>query len=272
MKIALVFLVLIPSFFFNCRAQKYPRDIDMIFAKHHYSFTFIPFLDQKANITKNIDKYWIHSTIMHGFEAGFSRYSNFDRHYSIIVGLFFGAFARNFNYDIPGDEFNPPINGHINSNTALSREFNFMASVPIFFEKRWLNDNNNFWNGDIGITIRYTPSEDDGYSASVGYPNNMNVSFLDMELNTNYTKNPWLNYNLGGGYCWILRNNNIFKANLCINLSFTSFLRGNYKFTIPNKPVVEGDYKVKDSYIGLSFSYVFTRANKRFIKKDEKQF
>ncbi len=241
------------------------RDVDMIFAHNHYSFTLVPFLDQKANISKNIDKYWVHATIMHGFEAGFNRYSHLDKKHSIIVGLFFGAFARNFNYDIPGDEFNPPFDGHITSNTAASREFNFMGSIPVLFEKRWFKTENNFFDLDIGITIRYTPPETEGTGTTIGG----GPDFFNMQVNYNSTERPWLNYNLGGGYCWILKNNDIFKANLALNLSFTYFLKGSYQFTIPNKPVVEGRYEVNGTYIGLSFSYVLTGAYKESAKDNE---
>src|SRR5215475_6281458 len=139
----------------HCQTQW--KDLDRIFSHAHYGFTLIPFLDQKASITKNIDKYWIHSTIMHGFEAGFTRYSHFDKDYSLLVGLFFGAFARNFNYAIPGAEFNPRSSGDLTSNTAVSREFDFTGSVPILLEKRWIGNKNGFWDLDIGLTIRYTP-------------------------------------------------------------------------------------------------------------------
>jgi hypothetical protein len=269
--ITLFFYFLIQSIISDCKAQKNNRNIDMIFAQKHYSFAIIPLLDQKGSIMKSMDKYWIHSTIMHGFEAGFSRYSHLDKEHSLMVGLFFGAFARNFNYDIPGEEFNPPFDGHITSNKAVSREFNFTGSIPVLFEKRWFRNENNFWNGDIGITIRYTPSEDVVEEHVLINSPNSHVTYLNIQLNTNYTKKPWLNYNLGGGYCWILKNNNLFKTNLVVNLSFTSFVKGRYQFTIPNQPIVEGRYEVKGSYIGLSLSYVFTGTNKRLIREHEKK-
>ena len=111
-------------------------DLDLIFSRTHYSFSIIPFLDQKADITKNIDKYWIHSTVMHGFEAGFSRYSHFDEEHSLIVGLFFGAFARNFNYDIPGNEFSYHPLMSIGTQTQLSQENSILSVAFLFFLKK----------------------------------------------------------------------------------------------------------------------------------------
>jgi len=192
--IFLIFIYfLLQPLILNSQAQKntsIPRDVEMIFAHKHYSFTLIPFLDQKTGITENIDKYWIHSTIMHGLEAGFSRYSNFDKKHSLIIGLFFGAFARNFNFDIPGEEFNPPVDGHVTSNTALSREFNFTGSVPILFEKRWFRNENNFWNLNIGITIRYTPSEEEEEDYVLGISPGSDIRYLSIQLTTDISKRP----------------------------------------------------------------------------------
>ena len=234
-----------------CNAQQ--KDVDLIFARPHYSFTIIPLLDQKASITKNIDKYWIHSTIMHGFEAGFTRYSHFDKKHSLLIGLFFGAFARNFNFHIPGSLFNPAINGDLISNTAVSREFNFTGSIPILFENRWFTKKNTFWDVNLGITVRYTPSEEEDESWTYNHD-----TFLDMQLTTNYKKTPWLNYNLGGGHSWVFKNDDIFKTSLVASLSLTPLIKGTYQFTVPNEPVVDGTYEARASYIGLSFSYVLT--------------
>jgi len=254
-RIVLPFVVFTHLFFLRGYAQKEIRDIDLIFSRRHYSFSIVPFLDQKADITKNIDKYQIYSTIMHGFEAGFRRYSHFDKEHSLVIGLFFGAFARNFNFTIPGNEFNPPYDGNITSNTAASREFNFIGSIPVLFEKRWFTKNQNFWTAELGLTIRYTPSMDDGF----GYTAGNNNDFLEMDLTTNPAKRPWLDYNAGVGYSWILKNNTIFKTALVLNLSFTPYIEGDYRFTVPNQPTVQGHYQAKGSYIGLSFGYIFTR-------------
>lgn len=237
-----------------CHAQE--KDLDRIFARPHYSFTIIPLLDQKASITKNIDRYWIHSTVMHGFEAGFSRYSHFDKEHSLLVGLFFGAFSRNFNFAIPGTLFNPPLNGDFTSNTALSREFNFTGSIPVLFEKRWFTQKNSFWDMNIGVTLRYTPWEEEPEAYFYGQ-----TKYLDLQLTQNSNKGPWLNYDLGGGHSWILKNHHIFKVSLLGSLSLTPLVKGTYQFTIPNEPIVEGQYEANASYVGLSLSYVVTGAN-----------
>jgi len=46
------------------------------------------------------------------------------------------------------------------------------------------------------------------------------------------------------------------------DISPTYFLEGNYEFTIPNKPVTSGTYKISGSSLGLSVQYIFTGKNK----------
>ena len=257
----LFFSILMQHLILNCSAQQtksYSKEANVIFVRKHIGFTIIPLFTEKAVITKNIDKYWIHSTPLAGFEAGFNEYIHLNKNHSIMIGMFLGAFARNFNYAIPGQEFNPPASEYVTTNGAASREFNFTGSIPALFEKRWFKKNNNFWNANIGFTVRYTPkeyfTEDDIW--------NWNYVFYHLDFIVNPHRAFWLNYNIGGGYSWILKNKNIFKANLVGNMSFTSFAKGNYQFTLPNQPVIIGNYEVKGSYIGLSFSYVLTGANK----------
>ena len=257
-EIPLFIFFLLQHLFFLSQAQN-RDDLNKIFSKGHYSFTLVPFLDQKASITKNIDKYGTHATVMHGFEAGFSRYSHLDEDLSVIVGIFFGAFGRNFNYAIPGNELVPPKDGYLIMEKALSREFDFVGSVPIRLEKRWFAHGNKFWDAQFGLTIRYTPTIEE-YDADIW---NGNYEYFQMHLVTNPKKGLWLNYDLGGGYNWILKNNNILKTGLVLNMSFTSFVKASYQFTLANQPKVEGSYEVKGSYIGLSFGYLFTRTSKR---------
>jgi hypothetical protein len=239
----------------NCNGQ--PKDVDLIFAKRHFGFSITSALIYKADVTRNIDKYWIHSTPLVGFEAGWSSYSHFDKKHSIIIGIFFGAFARNLNYEIPGSEFSPPSNTKVTTNGAASREFDFNGSLPIIFEKRWFLKSYNFCNVDIGFVLRYSPkvyeTEYDTWNGN---------SFFYMELYTNPHQTIWINYEALAGYSWILRNKNILKLNFVANISFTSYGKGNYQFTLPNQPVVNGNYEVKGSYVGLSFGYVLTKANK----------
>ena len=177
---------------------------ESLFANKHIGFVFIPLLTEKASISKNIDKYEIHSTSLIGFEAGFSYYSHFDNDYSLMSGIFFEAYPRNFNYAVPGNEFIPPVTESFTSNGILSREFNFTASIPVLVEKRWFVQNDKFLTLDAGLTFRYTTRI---YDTFIDYGYN-NYRFFRMDLITNENKTIWLNYIIKSGYSLILKNKN----------------------------------------------------------------
>jgi hypothetical protein len=114
------------------------------------------------------------------------------------------------------------------------------------FEKRWIKAGNSFWNAVIGLNFRYASEVYASEGASV-IEGGVQQNFFDMNLVFGNERKPWINYNLGAGHSWILKNNNLFKLNLLGNLSFTEFVKGNYQFTLPNKPVEDGSYGVKGS-------------------------
>ena len=128
--------ILFHHLFFTCSSQEtknFANDLDLYFAKKHIGFTIKPLFIERAVITKNMDKYEIQSTPLIGFEVGVNNYLHLNKATSVIVGLFFGAYPRNLNYSIPGNEFIPPINGFITTNGAASREFNFTVNIPVLF-------------------------------------------------------------------------------------------------------------------------------------------
>lgn len=230
---------------------------ELLFRNSHIGLTIIPFVCEKARITKSEDKYAIHSTHQLGFEVGLKKYFHIDTAHSIYAGIVFGAYGRNFNYYIPIEEFgSPPGWNDISTNKAASREFNFLAGVPLIFQKRWFKKYRNFGYMLGGVTFRYSPYIEENEE------HRFFSTYFRMQFETNPGKKVWLNYNVGGGYSLLLKNKQILSAGLYANLSFTSFAKGQYQFTVPNKPVVEGKYKVNGSYIGLSIGYIFTRTNK----------
>jgi hypothetical protein len=240
---------------------------ELLFRGKHIGLTLTPMVISKAIITKNIDKYDIKSLPQLGFEASLKKYLNFDTSNSLILGFVFGAYGRNLDYLIPKEEFNfaPPWDIDISSNTAASREYDFIIGIPILFQKRWFTKDRRFWNSEAGFTIRYTPNIIETQEHIFF------GQFFNMEFITNPKNKIWLTYNLGAGRSFILKNKNIVSVGVEGNLSFTTFAESKkYQFTVPNKPVVEGTYKVKGSYVGLSLSYILTKYKKSLRKIDGK--
>jgi hypothetical protein len=103
------------------------------------------------------------------------------------------------------------------------------------------------------------------------YPdvNGNDVDVLEINNSIGNNLRPWVNYNIGGGYSFLLRNNNFLQFNLLANFSNKKMVNGIYQINVTGKPTSSGLYSVNLSYIGLSISYNFTGANKRLRKMYE---
>ena len=135
----------------------------------------------------------------------------------------------------------------------------------MLLEKDWkLNKTQNVFI-QAGFNLRFSfgyDSDSYGYGNVFTDANQQRIDVFSMELNSNNHNKPWISYNLGCGYGWTLKNNNVFKAGIIANISFTKFVNGTYQVNIPGHPLTEGTYRISGSYIGISLSYVFMRASK----------
>jgi hypothetical protein len=100
------------------------------------------------------------------------------------------------------------------------------------------------------------------------YPdvNGNNVDVLEITNSIGNNLHPWINYNIGGGYSFLLRSNNFLQLNLLANFSNKKMVNGVYQINVTGKPQSTGAYSANLSYVGLSLSYIFTGANKRIRK------
>lgn len=214
-----------------------------LFNGSHFSFSVISFMSQKAKITKESGDYSISSTTMHGIEVGGNYHINFNKNYSLIIGLHGGTSARNYDLSIHKEDYNPQLQFDVVENTALTRQYDFYMSAPIWFEKRWQCKNRNHWNVLAGINVRYYPDDLSDETRST-YPDisgqYIQVFDLNLEIGNNYK--PWINYNIGGGYSFLLRNDNFLRFNLLANASYTKMVKGDYQITVTGKEPSLGKY------------------------------
>ncbi|MEO8853224.1 MAG: hypothetical protein ABI359_05570, partial [Ginsengibacter sp.] len=157
-------------------------------------------------------------------------------------------------------DFTPNLGFNVNEDGQLSSEWDFYMSVPIGLEKRWFTKNGSFWNAVAGVNVRYYPIRYYGDILGVNYPdiNGDNVGVLEIIDSIGNNLRPWLNYNIGGGHSFLLRNNNYLQCNLLANFSNKKMVDGAYTINVSGKPPSTGTYSANLSYIGLSFSYIFT--------------
>ena len=245
---------------------------DLLFSGSHSSFSIIPLVSQKAEIDPQSGPYQLGSRPVRGVEAGFNYHSNMNTGYSIILGLHGGVSVRNYSLFIPKEDFTPDEPQDFEEITQSNQTVDFYLSAPLLFEKRWLTGKDGFWNVLGGINIRFYPdqfSEGISHSKSNDTGGYYNIIELDLEVGRNFK--PWVDYNFGGGYSWILGNANLVRANILVNISNKSITEGTYKIQVQGQPVSEGHYASRHSFVGLSINYIFTGCNKRLRKHYEKQ-
>ena len=256
----------------NNKIERRIKVENIIYKKNHFSFSLIPQLVQKAKIARTTGTYELRSSVQRGIEIGFNYHVNLKKNLSIIFGLHGGVSFRNYILHIPGGDFTPPLNYDYDDNGAPTREGDFYLSVPMFFEKRWIYSERKFLNFNLGFNVRFSLSEAGESIGAYIHDNNGNIIHVyEMNLEVGHNSKPWIDYNIGGGHSWILGNYNILQVKLLMNFSSTSLTKGTYKITVPGKPDTEGTYKGRLSFMGLSFNYVLTGANKTLRKMYEQR-
>jgi hypothetical protein len=232
-----------------------------------FGFSVSPYLVNKAISQATTGEYHLNTSYKYGFEAGFDYYFNINNSYSLVIGLHGGAAATNYKLFILRNDFNPSLGGDWDDNGQFAN-WGFYINVPFWIEKRWLTRSNNFWNIVAGVNVRYYPIRYSSYGIEeiTSDVNGNEVKVLEIDALMGNNLRPWLNYNVGGGYSLLLRNNNYLQCNLLANFSNKKIVNGTYTINVTGKPQSTGKYSADMSYIGLSFSYILTGANKRMRK------
>lgn len=233
-----------------------------------FGFSISPYLVDKARTHSMAGNYSLQAIYMYGFEAGPNYHININHSYSVVIGIHGGAAATNYKLFIRRSDFNPNLGGDVNDNGQLTSEWDFYMNMPIWIEKRWFMKNNSFWNFVAGVNMRYYPIRyyRSGVEEEYQDVNGNRVTVLKIDAVIGNNLRPWFNYNIGGGYSVLLRNNNYLQCNLVANFSGKKIIDGTYQINVTGKPQSTGTYSANWSYVGLSFSYLFTGANKRMRK------
>jgi hypothetical protein len=274
--IVVLFLVSCVHYSFSQTRGNYSHDSlvkSALLNRSFFGFSILPYVVNKAKATPLSGAYHLETIYMYGFEAGPNYHVNINKNYSLIIGLHGGAAATNYKLFISKSDFNPNLNFDVHEDGQLTSAWDFYMSVPIWIEKRWFMKNNSFWNFITGANVRYYPIRYYGDEAGINYPdvNGNYVLVLDINASIGNNLRPWVNYNTGGGYSMLLRNNNYLQCNLVANFSGKKIIDGTYQINVSGKPQSTGKYSENWSYIGLSFSYIFTGANKRLRKMYEQK-
>ena len=80
-----------------------------ILSSRSLSFSIMPYIVNKAKATPLTGAYHLNPHYMNGFEAGPDYHINFNKSYSLIIGLHGGVAARNFKLFISKFDFDPNL-------------------------------------------------------------------------------------------------------------------------------------------------------------------
>lgn len=242
-----------------------------VHSRSSFGFSLTPYLDNKAKTQSVTGNYHLTTSYKHGFEAGPDLYIHINNSYSFNVGLHAGGVATNYKLFIPGSDFNPSIGYDVDDKGRTTSLWSFYITAPFWIQKRWFTESHSFWNIVAGVSVRYYPVRYYPYGVQEIYRdgNGNQIKVLDINASIGNNLRPWLNYNIGGGYSFLLRNNNYLQCNLVANFSDKKIVNGTYEINVPGKPQSTGTYSANLSYLGLSFGYILTGSNKRLRKMYE---
>lgn len=233
---------------------------NQLFESSHISFSILPYVAQKAKIKSEQGSYSPGSDLMSGIEAGAEYRFNLSKEYSIISGVHGGLSSRDYTLNISKNDFSLPLQEDINVGAAQSRHSDFYLSVPVWFERRWQCKNNSHWSVMAGINARFyfgTLREEIG---AYGYHvNEQPLRVFNMNLKVGNNDVPWINYNAGIGYSFLLHNRNFLSVNLLANMSDFKLVKGSYTINVTSKEISSGSYSANLSYVGLGVNYVLKR-------------
>ena len=238
--------------------QTFSLNDSLKFKKSNFSIEVVASILPKAKITGNEDsKYHLKSHLQSSYDLGINYIRYLSEYLSISTGLHFIVGKRNFFADIPSED----INNWDGRNIIEDKELWGSIRVPLLIEKKLAGKKLNWWSIKAGLNLRYSGlMSDESNEYILVYP--PPVSIFNSEISATNNGKPWITFLGGLSKSILLNNKNVLSLGVQADLSPTYFLEGNYEFTIPNKPVTSGTYKISGSSVGLSVQYIFTGTNK----------
>lgn len=235
----------------------------LAFSKSYFGISITPYITPAAEIRKfNSDRYKMNTTPQRGFEAAVLYSLHISPRWLLTTGMQVGYAGSNIRYLVPKEDFNPQPTYDLISERRDSRDRDAnYVSVPLLVEKRWFHKSKHFWKAALGANFRLTMVQTYLFEA-INIEGGVEQKFLTIDFEADRGRKPWINYNASVGHGWLLKHNDIISLGLLLNYSPVSFVSGNYRFTLPNKPVESGSYKLKGSFVGLNASYAYAGRKK----------
>ena len=250
-------------------SQSTKPDFGFIFSRPQLRFSVNALYCAAADITSVSGPHKLSSSPQIGFEGSVNYLLTISSNWSLLTGINVGVIGRNYDINLSGSEFVPPLQYNLDNFGSITGEKDiWYLKIPIYIQKRWqIKNTGAFFYFEGGVYIGFgLNSAGDAGSDYAFYPNGNSVNYLNMSTNLNNNGKPWVGLGANFGYQWILKNLNLLGVHFGINYSHSDVGNGNYTITVPDRNVSSGMYYVKDQSIRFGFSYQLTKARKRSLE------
>lgn len=224
-----------------------------LYKVNHWDFVIAPNVTQKAQISHMPNAiYRLQSAPQISGEFGVSRVTHLNESVSFQVGLRLGITGRNGYYIAPYREVGYDKPGEYAFTGPLAREYDVSYfSLPLQLEYRWFLQPKSALFLSGGLSVRAAP---------LNGSSNGDMDIMEIRIKGN--NKPFVNFNTGAGYAFLLRNLDILKTGFNINYDPSHIATGQFYLTT-NSSNDEGAYTVKGSSVGIYIVYSRTKAKKK---------
>ena len=197
-----------------------------------------------------------------GLSAGF--FIPLNLQYSIITGLNASMIGRNFSLSMDKERFTPNLQESINLKGRQTLVNDFLIGIPIGLERRIIVRPDAYFSIDAGYKMNYYTGADFETQEVFGKPSEdtaISVAIIETENESKLLGNAFLNI----GYNKILKNKNTVRIAIESNYAFRHHQTGDFSIYIADDTISTGTYSARGSYIGLGFTYIYSRPKRKVI-------
>lgn len=243
---------------------------EIVLKKSHFSIEISASVLPKAKISRTEGNYRLQSRLQSAYDGGINYIYNVNKHLLISSGFHVVIGERNFFLNVPSEDVSRyNVSGRL---IIFDKQTWGAIRVPLLVEKKINATKGGLISLKAGLNIRYSGFTTDLLMEGGGlYDSNNNVtSIFSASFSERNDNKPWITVLAGASKLFVLDNKNIVSVGLQADISTTYFYTGDYKITIPDKPVTSGRYKINGTSLGLSLQYIFTGVNKRLLRSYQK--
>ena len=264
MRTLLLFTLMLSCFSGRITAQETLDDVpasEIPFLRNGFRISVRPALARKANVTPD-QNYHPGASHFISLGAGVDYACHLSPEWSLITGLHGLWHGSNFTFFVPRSSFQPPLDFDLAYEGPTSGGLEHgIISAKATLEKRWFGKKGSIWNTGLGVGYNYSPTT--GYRVTyAAYQNGQTIDYAYLMHHPANDAKAFLTAHLMLGRYWQIGRKTLFLTNFVVNYSFSDFVRGQYIFQIPGRPVVTGSYNIDGSYIGLDICYMLPKRRK----------